>query len=107
MRVSECMLQGVLLIKPGVFEDSRGFFTEARNIEKHYENAVPAKFVQDHLSFSKMGVLRGLHFQNPHPQGKLVCVLDGEVYDVVVDLRENSPTFGQWLNTILSSRNNL
>ncbi len=89
-------LNGVKIIEPTVFEDSRGFFYEVHN-EKTFESfQISRKFVQDNISFSCRGVLRGLHFQNPQPQAKLVCVLSGEIYDVVVDLRRSSPTFGQW-----------
>jgi dTDP-4-dehydrorhamnose 3,5-epimerase len=105
MNVIETKLQGVVIIEPKVFGDNRGFFMETWN-KKKFENAgLPYNFVQDNLSFSTKGVLRGLHFQNPNPQGKLVYVLQGEVFDVAVDIRMGSPTFGQWEGVTLSSEN--
>jgi len=95
-----------LLIEPDVYADSRGFFMETWNQQKYSELYFPDKFVQDNLSFSKRGLLRGLDFQNPQPQGKLVTVLHGEVFDVAVDLRANSRTFGTWFGARLSSDNN-
>ena len=105
MNVRETDLPGVLVVEPDVFGDERGFFLETWN-RTRYENAgLPGNFVQDNLSFSSRGVLRGLHFQNPHPQGKLVHVLQGEVFDVAVDIRVGSPTFGRWVGVSLSSEN--
>ena len=89
-------LPGVVLIQTPVFRDSRGHFLEVWKQPKYAEAGVPERFVQDNLSFSTRGVLRGLHYQNPAPQGKLVCALQGTIYDVVVDVRVGSPTFGQW-----------
>lgn len=99
-------LNEVVLIKPSVFEDPRGYFMETYQ-EKRYEEeyGITCKFVQDNLSFSQKGTLRGLHYQNPNPQAKLVQVIQGEVFDVAVDIRPNSPTFGQWTSTILSDQN--
>lgn len=105
MKVEKTALPGVLLIKPKVFGDSRGFFVETWNRARYAEQGLDVDFVQDNLSFSKRGILRGLHFQNPHGQGKLVQVLEGEVFDVAVDIRKGSPTFGQWLGVNLSSEN--
>ncbi|MCX7780193.1 MAG: dTDP-4-dehydrorhamnose 3,5-epimerase [Negativicutes bacterium] len=105
MRVSQTNLPGVLLIEPKVFDDSRGFFLETWRKEKYAHFGIPTDFVQDNLSFSRKGVLRGLHFQNPNQQGKLVAVVAGEVYDVVVDIRVGSPTFGQWTGVTLSGDN--
>ncbi len=105
MNVIETDLRGVLIIEPKVFGDDRGFFMETWNKERYAEAGIPTEFVQDNLSFSSRGVLRGLHFQDPNPQGKLVSVLQGEVYDVVVDIRFSSPTFGKWTGVTLSSEN--
>lgn len=96
MKVTECKLPGALVIEPKIFGDHRGFFLEMYNEERYRAAGLSATFVQDNLSFSRKGVLRGLHFQNPTPQGKLVSVLQGAVFDVAVDLRRASPTFGQW-----------
>ncbi|SFM05193.1 dTDP-4-dehydrorhamnose 3,5-epimerase [Pelosinus propionicus] len=105
MNIIETKLQGAVIIEPKVFGDNRGFFMETWNKEKYEKAGLPFHFVQDNLSFSTKGVLRGLHFQNPNPQGKLVYVLQGEVFDVAVDIRAGSPTFGQWEGVILSSEN--
>jgi len=105
LKVTETKLSGVLLIEPDVYGDNRGYFLETWNAARYREYGLPEKFVQDNLSFSHRGVLRGLHFQNPNPQGKLVYVIQGEVFDVAVDIRPGSPTFGQWLGAILSSDN--
>jgi dTDP-4-dehydrorhamnose 3,5-epimerase len=95
-----------VIITPRVFEDSRGYFFEAYNQEKFHENGITYKFVQDNQSFSKRGVIRGLHLQiNPYAQAKLVRVLQGEILDVAVDLRKNSPTYGQHVSVVLSAEN--
>ncbi len=107
MKVTPLNIPDVLLIEPEVFGDNRGFFFESFN-QKRFEEAVGHKinFVQDNHSMSVKGVLRGLHYQlPPKAQGKLVRVIQGEVFDVAVDLRESSPTFGQWVTKILSSEN--
>ena len=108
MNVVETELPGVLIVEPDVFGDERGFFMEGWNARRYEEAGLPGGalgFVQDNLSFSAHGVLRGLHFQNPQPQGKLVCVLRGEVFDVAVDIRVGSPTFGEWTGVTLSAEN--
>lgn len=105
MNVIETKLPGVLVIEPDVFGDARGFFMESFNDRRYAEAGIPEHFVQDNLSYSARGVLRGLHFQNPKPQGKLVSVLEGEVFDVAVDIRVGSPTFGEWTGVRLSSEN--
>ena len=98
-------LQGVLLIEPRVFPDERGFFLESYQ-KKHFSEAgIPFDFVQDNHSRSCKGVLRGLHYQIQQPQGKLLRVVVGEIYDVAVDLRRHSPTFGKWFGTYLSAEN--
>jgi len=105
MNVKETKLPGVLLFEPDVFSDERGFFLETWN-SMRYENAgIKDSFVQDNVSFSTKGVLRGLHFQYPQSQGKLVQVLSGEVVDVAVDICKDSLTFGQWISEILSDAN--
>lgn len=96
----------VLIVKPDVFGDHRGFFMETWHARKFAEAGISANFVQDNHSRSSQGTLRGLHYQVNHPQGKLVRVLSGKVYDVAVDLRRSSPTFGQWIGRILSDENN-
>lgn len=105
MKVIETRLPGVLLIEPKVFGDERGFFMETYQMNRYMDAGIPESFVQDNISFSKKGVLRGLHFQNPRPQGKLVSVLQGEVFDVAVDVRLGSPAFGQWVGYSLSAKN--
>ena len=105
MKVTETKLAGVVIVEPKVFGDERGFFMETWNRARYEEAGLPARFVQDNLSFSTKGVLRGLHFQNPDQQGKLVQVLQGEVFDVAVDIRVGSPTYGEWEGVILSSEN--
>jgi dTDP-4-dehydrorhamnose 3,5-epimerase len=105
MNVIETELPGVLIIEPQVFGDERGFFMESWNERRYEEAGLPDRFVQDNLSYSSYGVLRGLHFQNPQPQGKLVSVLRGEVFDVAVDIRVGSPTFGKWTGATLSEEN--
>ena len=88
-----------------MFGDARGFFYETWNAERFKAHGLPSQFVQSNVSSSVKGVLRGLHYQWPRPQGKLVSVLEGEVYDVAVDIRRGSPTFGQWAAVILSAEN--
>ena len=106
MNVIKTDISGVLIIEPKVFGDSRGFFFESFNqAEFRKATGVTAKFVQDNHSRSGKGVLRGLHYQIFHPQGKLVRVTLGEVFDVAVDLRRTSPTFGKWVGALLSADN--
>ena len=105
MNVLETALPGVVVVEPALYGDARGFFMESWNQWRYQEVGLPANFVQDNLSYSTKGVLRGLHFQNPHPQGKLVSVLQGEVFDVAVDVRAGSPTFGEWVGVTLSADN--
>ncbi len=98
-------LPGVLLIEPEVFEDSRGFFMETFHQNKYAEVSIDQAFIQDNYSHSTRGVLRGLHYQLKHPQGKLIYVITGEIFDVAVDIRQGSPTFGQWVGQYLSDQN--
>lgn len=98
-------LPGVFFIEPVVHEDPRGFFLETFHHRKYAEAGIDQVFVQDNHSHSKQGILRGLHYQLRHPQGKLVFVLKGEIFDVAVDIRRGSPTFGQWVGATLSSAN--
>jgi dTDP-4-dehydrorhamnose 3,5-epimerase len=105
MNIVETKLPGVFIVEPKVFGDSRGFFFETWQRQRYEEVGIKGEFVQDNVSFSSRGVLRGLHYQNPHAQGKLVTVLQGEVFDVAVDIRVGSPTFGQWEGVILSGDN--
>jgi dTDP-4-dehydrorhamnose 3,5-epimerase len=105
MKVTQTELPGLLLFEPDVFGDSRGFFMEIWNRDRYAKAGLEVDFVQDNLSFSGRGTLRGLHFQNPQAQGKFVYVLQGEVYDVAVDLRQSSPTFGRWVAVTLSAEN--
>ena len=105
MNVLTCDLAGLLILEPKVFGDSRGFFMETWNLRRYREAGIPLDFVQDNISFSRRGALRGLHFQNPGAQGKLLHVLQGEVFDVAVDIRRSSPTFGKWHGLVLSAEN--
>ena len=105
MRIIETSLLGCLVLEPAVFGDERGVFFETWNAERFGQHGLPTKFVQSNVSTSVKGVLRGLHYQWPRPQGKLVSVLEGEVYDVAVDIRRGSPTFGRWEAAILSANN--
>jgi dTDP-4-dehydrorhamnose 3,5-epimerase len=98
-------LPGVCILEPAVFGDARGFFYESYNAATFAELGIEAQFVQANVSRSAQGVLHGLHYQWPHPQGKLVSVLEGEVYDVAVDIRRGSPTFGRWSAAMLSADN--
>lgn len=105
MKIIECSIPGPLIIEPRVFGDDRGFFFESWNAGALAEAGLDLNFVQDNHSRSQKGVLRGMHFQNPGPQGKLVRVARGAVFDAVVDLRRSSPTFGQWTGVTLSEEN--
>lgn len=101
--VTPLRLPEILLVHASIYRDDRGHFQEVWQQTRYEEAGLPGRFVQDNLSFSRHGVLRGLHFQNPEPQGKLVCVLQGSIYDVAVDVRVGSPTFGQWVGVDLSA----
>lgn len=105
MNIVECAIPGPLIIEPKTFGDERGFFMESWNAQTFAEAGLDLNFVQDNHSRSQRGVLRGLHFQNPGPQGKLVRVVSGAVFDVAVDLRRSSPHFGQWAGVELSAEN--
>lgn len=105
MNIIETALPGVLIIEPRVFGDARGFFMETWNAQAFRKAGLDVRFVQDNHSRSEKGVLRGLHFQNPQPQGKLVRVTRGAVFDVAVDLRWSSPHFGKWVGVELSAQN--
>ncbi|MHB8878661.1 MAG: dTDP-4-dehydrorhamnose 3,5-epimerase [Myxococcaceae bacterium] len=105
MKVIETALPGVLIIEPKVFGDDRGFFVETYQAERYAALGIPRLFVQDNLSRSVRGTLRGLHLQEPKPQGKLVQVLAGAVFDVAVDVRRGSPHFGKWFGVELSDSN--
>jgi dTDP-4-dehydrorhamnose 3,5-epimerase len=98
-------IRGVYIIEPTVFGDNRGYFMETYNYNEFKEGGIDVTFVQDNQSKSKKGVLRGLHFQKKYQQGKLVRVISGEVFDVAVDLRKNSKTYGKWIGVILSEKN--
>lgn len=102
---NKCDIEGLYIIEPKVFGDARGYFMETYNYEDFKAAGLDMVFVQDNQSMSKKGVLRGLHFQKKHPQGKLVRVLSGTVYDVAVDLRKSSPTYGKYYGVILSAEN--
>ncbi len=105
MKVTPTKLPGVVIVDPDVFEDPRGFFLETWAQRRYLEAGLPQTYVQDNLSRSSQGILRGLHLQHPFGQGKLVQVMLGEVFDVAVDVRLGSPTFGQWVGTTLSGKN--
>ena len=105
MNVIETPLPGVLLLEPKVFGDDRGYFFETWNQSRYAHVGIPGPWAQDNLSRSARGVLRGLHYQHPNAQGKLVSVLQGAVYDVALDIRVGSPTFGRWHAEELSAEN--
>jgi len=105
VKVSKTSLEGVLIIEPDVFGDNRGFFMETYHQERYAKLGIEAVFVQDNLSWSARGTLRGLHYQLPHAQAKLVQAIKGEVFDVVVDIRLGSSTFGKWSGFHLSDEN--
>lgn len=107
MKVSKTKLEGVLLIEPTVYEDERGFFFESYNFRRYAEHGIRTNFVQDNHSRSVKNTLRGLHYQINPGQDKLVRVIVGEVFDVAVDIRFGSPTFGQWVGYYLSAENKL
>ena len=101
----ETFLNGLYVITPKIFSDNRGYFMEAFNQDDFRKNGLDVKFVQDNQSYSIKGVLRGIHFQKQNPQGKLVRVIKGEVFDVAVDLRKGSRTYGKWYRIVLSEYN--
>ena len=103
--VETCPIEGLKVITPTVFGDERGYFMETYNYNDYREAGIDMPFVQDNQSASKKGVLRGLHFQINHPQDKIVRVVSGEVFDVAVDLRKGSATYGQWYGVLLSAEN--
>lgn len=105
IKVSECPIEGLYIIEPAVHGDSRGYFMETYNQKDMAEFGLNMSFVQDNQSMSVKGVLRGLHFQKQHPQGKLIRVIKGSVFDVAVDLRTGSHTYGQWYGEVLSADN--
>ena len=107
MKVSKSPIDGLIIIEPKVFRDSRGLFYEVYSESRYKEHGVPARFVQDNHSVSEKGVLRGLHYQVNPGQDKLVRVVRGEVFDVAVDIRKGSPTYGKWWGLSLSEANNL
>ena len=103
--VTPCPIEGLYVIEPAVYGDERGYFSETYNLRDMQEAGLNMSFVQDNQSGSRKGVLRGLHYQIEHPQGKLVRVINGTVFDVAVDLRKGSPTYGQWYGIVLSAEN--
>jgi len=105
LKIIKTELPGCVVIEPAVHGDARGFFYESFNKQRFADAGYALEFVQSNVSRSARGVLRGLHYQWPNPQGKLVSVLEGEVYDVAVDIRVGSPTFGRWAAAILSAQN--
>ena len=105
MKIIETDLPGCVVVEPRVFGDDRGFFFESFNLDKLGPSGIAPTFVQGNVSSSRRGVLRGLHYQWPKPQGKYVSVIEGEVWDVAVDIRLGSPTFGRWTAVVLSAEN--
>ena len=105
MRVRATAIPEVLIIEPDVFTDKRGFFMETFHEERYREMGINVDFVQDNLAYSVEGTLRGLHYQHPNAQAKLIQVIQGEIFDVAVDIRAGSPTFGKWVGEILSDTN--
>ncbi len=106
MKIIPTSIEKILIIEPDVFKDQRGFFMETYHQKRYQELGVNRVFVQDNLSFSRRGTLRGLHYQIQNPQAKLVQVISGEIYDVAIDIRAGSPSFGQWVGVHLSDKNN-
>jgi dTDP-4-dehydrorhamnose 3,5-epimerase len=104
MRISETEIEGVKIFEPAMFEDPRGYFLEAFSIERYGKAGLGHDFVQDNLSLSRKDTLRGLHLQNPNPQGKLIMVLSGAVLDVVIDVRVGSPTFARHVSIVLDDQ---
>lgn len=105
MKLIETDLPGCIVLEPQVFGDDRGWFYESFNLDRLAAHGLQPHFVQGNVSSSRRGVLRGLHYQWPKPQGKYVTVLEGEVWDVAVDIRRNSPTFGRWAGVVLNAEN--
>ena len=105
MKTIATSLEGLLILEPKVFEDERGYFLETYHGLRYRDSGVKTSFVQDNLSFSKKNILRGLHFQITQPQIKLVQVISGEIFDVAVDIRPTSATFGKWAGVVLSEEN--
>ena len=105
MKALATTLEGLLILEPKVFEDERGYFLETYHAQRYRESGVAPCFVQDNLSFSQQDILRGLHFQISRPQTKLVHVISGEIFDVAVDIRPDSATFGKWAGIVLSEKN--
>jgi dTDP-4-dehydrorhamnose 3,5-epimerase len=107
MEVETTPISGLLIFKPKIFGDSRGFFLETYNHDRYRDAGLQESFVQDNMSYSQKGVLRGLHFQKPYTQGKLVSVVQGQVWDVAVDLRKSSTTFGKWFGLYLDGESKI
>jgi dTDP-4-dehydrorhamnose 3,5-epimerase len=105
MRVIDTPLQGIILIEPDVHEDQRGYFLELYHTDRYAKAGLPSRFVQDNFAKSAYGTLRGLHFQRRHPQGKLVTAMEGKIFDVAVDIRQDSSSFGRWHSIELSAEN--
>jgi len=105
MNIITTQIKDVVIIEPDIFEDNRGFFAETYNQKRYEQYGIKCIFVQDNLSFSVKGTLRGLHFQKKHAQAKLVQVITGEIFDVAVDIRPDSSTFGKWVGVHLSEEN--
>jgi dTDP-4-dehydrorhamnose 3,5-epimerase len=105
LKIIETDLPGCVVIEPKIFGDERGFFYESFNSDRLAEHGLTPRFVQGNVSFSSRGVVRGLHYQWPKPQGKYVTVLQGEVWDVAADIRPDSPTYGRWTAVVLNAEN--
>ena len=105
LKIQSLSIPGVFLIEPERFKDHRGFFMETHHIEKYRQAGIDAAFVQDNHSHSVQYVLRGLHYQLSRPQGKLIYAVTGEIFDVAVDIRPGSPSFGRWISAVLSAQN--
>jgi dTDP-4-dehydrorhamnose 3,5-epimerase len=105
MQITTANIEDVLIIEPQVFQDERGYFLEVYRLNRFKSAGLPDRFVQDNLSFSVKNTLRGLHFQVTRPQAKLVQVISGEIFDVAVDIRPTSPTFGHWVSVLLTENN--
>jgi len=105
LKLTQLSIPGVILIEPPCFEDNRGFFLETYHLKKYKDAGLVKKFVQDNQSHSSQNVLRGLHYQLKNPQGKLIYAVTGKIFDVALDIRRGSPTFGHWVSAVLSAEN--
>jgi dTDP-4-dehydrorhamnose 3,5-epimerase len=105
MKLLKTSLEGLVILEPHAYEDNRGYFMETYQMARYRDLGIEVSFVQDNVSYSRKGTLRGLHYQHPQAQDKLVQAITGEIFDVAVDIRRGSPTYGQWSSALLSEKN--